>query len=169
MPSAATYAHRFQSLRRAYELVGYTPERDYSYLAVNKTLRLFYREHIKAIINQLGDVGAAVHQDPITGLLTINEEFTASLVLGRCREHGDGDHRWVIRFDASLDPDITIAARLDTANASILDYYLFPAIDVVSYCCSLAPENGIVLDVYRAKDLSGLFYLAQRTLLAEVA
>jgi DNA invertase Pin-like site-specific DNA recombinase len=34
MPSTATYANRFQSLRRAYELVGYTPARDYSYLAI---------------------------------------------------------------------------------------------------------------------------------------
>jgi DNA invertase Pin-like site-specific DNA recombinase len=169
MPSAATYRHRFQGLQRAYELVGYTPERDYSYLAINRALRVFHRDQIKTIVSELVNVGATVQQDPVTALLTINEEFTVSLVLGRCREHGDGDHRWIIRFDTSLDPDITIAARLDPANTSILDYYLFPSIDVVSYRCSLAPHNGVVLDVYRTKDLSALCYLAQQVQLPEVA
>jgi hypothetical protein len=39
MPSAAVYAHRFESLIRAYKMVGYTPDRDYRYLEVNHLLR----------------------------------------------------------------------------------------------------------------------------------
>jgi hypothetical protein len=58
MPSAATYRHRFQNLRRAYELVGYTPVRDYSYLAINRALRVLHQEHITQIISQLSSVGA---------------------------------------------------------------------------------------------------------------
>ena len=39
MPSAAAYAHRFGSLIRAYQAVGFTPDQDYQYLEVNQFLR----------------------------------------------------------------------------------------------------------------------------------
>ena len=37
MPSAAVYIHRFGSLIRAYQMVGFTPDRDYRYLEVNRS------------------------------------------------------------------------------------------------------------------------------------
>ena len=39
MPSSAAYVHRFGSLIRAYKAVGFTPDRDYQFLEVNKFLR----------------------------------------------------------------------------------------------------------------------------------
>ena len=144
MPTTSTYRHRFQSLRRAYELVGYAPQRDYSYLAINRALRILHQEHLVAITSELTAVGAVVRQDPSTDLLTINDEFTAALIISRCREIREGEYRWLIRFDTSLDPDITIGARMAPGNTTIMDYYLFPSIDVLSDQCRLAPENGIV-------------------------
>ena len=44
MPSAAAYAHRFGSLIRAYQTVGFTPDRDYQYLEVNQFLRRLHPE-----------------------------------------------------------------------------------------------------------------------------
>ncbi|GAC1376212.1 MAG: hypothetical protein NVS3B3_14760 [Aquirhabdus sp.] len=41
MPSTSIYAHRFGSLIRAYQIVGFTPDRDYQYLETNKILRRF--------------------------------------------------------------------------------------------------------------------------------
>ncbi len=38
-PSSAAFRHRFGSLVRAYQLIGYTPEIDYSFLEVNRALR----------------------------------------------------------------------------------------------------------------------------------
>jgi DNA invertase Pin-like site-specific DNA recombinase len=169
MPSTATYCNRFQSLRRAYELVGYTTTRDYSYLAINRALRAFHYEHLTLITNQLAAVEANVRRDPTTDLLTINDEFTAALSIARCREIREGEYRWVLRFDTSLDPDITIGARMAPGNTTILDYYLFPSIDVLTDHCRLAPENGIVLDVYRVTDLASLVNLSRQTLLPEVA
>ena len=169
MPSAATYANRFQSLRRAYELVGYTPARDYSYLAINKALRALHQEHLDHITKEFTTVGATVCRDPTTDLLTVNEEFTAALSIARCCENDKQVRRWVIRFDTSLDPDITIAARMAPGNAIILDYYLFPSIDVLSDHCRLAADNGMVLDVYRAPDLTSLIGLTRPILLPEVA
>ena len=169
MPSTATYANRFHGLRRAYELVGYTPARDYSYLAINRALRALHREQLTRITNELADVGAIVHRDTTTDLLTVNEEFTLALSIARCRELQEHEYRWIIRFDTSLDPDITIGARMAPGNTAVLDYYLFPSIDILSDQCRLAESNGFVLDVYRAPDLTPLFNLARPTLLPEAA
>jgi hypothetical protein len=169
MPSTATYAHRFQSLRRAYELIGYTPARNYAYLAINRALRVFHNEHVAHITNELTAVGATVHRDQATDILTVNEEFTMSVSLARCRELHEGEYRWVIRFDTSLDPDITVGVRMAPGNTSILDYYLFPSMDVLSDHCRLAVQNGFVLDVYRATFLTPLINLARVTFLPEAA
>ena len=169
MPSTATYANRFHSLRRAYELVGYTPARDYSYLAINRALRALHAEQLTSITNELADVGAIVHRDTTTDHMTVNEEFTLALSIARCRDLHEGEYRWVIRFDTSLDPDITIGARMAPGNTTVLDYYLFPSIDVLSDHCRLAENNGFVLDVYRATDLTPLVNLARPHLLPEAA
>lgn len=65
--------------------------------------------------------------------------------------------------------DITIAARLTSDNRSVLDYYLFPSCDIVWEKLRLAPENGVVLDLYRFDNLQFFYNLARRTLLEEVA
>jgi DNA invertase Pin-like site-specific DNA recombinase len=169
MPSAAVYASRFHSLRRAYELVGYTPARDYSYLAINRTLRTLHAEQLTRITDSLAAVGATVNCDASTDLLTINGEFTLALSIARCREVSECEYRWVIRFDTSLDPDITIGVRMAPGNTTILDYYLFPSIDVLADHCRLAEDNGFVLDVYRASDLTFLVSLARPHLISEAA
>jgi hypothetical protein len=168
MPSTATYANRFHSLRRAYELIGYTPARDYSYLAINQALRNLHDEHVTHITKELTSAGASVHRNQSTDLITVNEEFTVALSIARCRALHDEEYRWVIRFDTSLDPDITIGARMAPGNKDILDYYLFPSIDVLTDHCRLARTNGFV-DVYHARDLTPILNLARPTLLPEAA
>jgi hypothetical protein len=39
-PSSTAYQYRFGSLLRTYSLIGYTPSRDYDYVAANHQLRL---------------------------------------------------------------------------------------------------------------------------------
>ena len=168
MPSSAAYKSRFKSLLRAYQLIGYTPQRDHAYLEINRRLREYHHTQIEAIIGELKNAGAIVQADLSTSLLTINEEFTASLV-PRCREIRAGSFRWLLRLDTSLAPDITIAARLQPGNESILDYYLLPGIDALAERVRLAPENGLLLDVYRFEDLSFFFKLAHRQTIEEAA
>ena len=64
--------------------------------------------------------------DPTNDLLTVNDEFTASIVISRCVELLSGALRWNIRLDTSLRPDITVAIRMDAGNQAALDYYLLP-------------------------------------------
>jgi DNA invertase Pin-like site-specific DNA recombinase len=167
MPSSALYQRRFGGLARAYALIGYAPLRDLRYIEINRGLREYHREHYSRILNDLRDQGAHVHERQ-NGLVEINQEFTASLVISRCRETLTGKHRWLIRLENSLDPDITIAARLSPTNENILDYYVFPKIETLTAHVRLAGENGIKLDSYRFDNLDFFLGMARRVRIEEV-
>ena len=162
MPSSAAYAHRFGSLIRAYQTVGFTPDRDYQYLEVNQFLRRLHPEIVGQTERRIGEVGGAVERDPATDLLTINREFTVSLVLSRCQLLDDGRRRWKVRFDTSLAPDITVAVRLDETNQAPLDYYLLPRLDFGQQRIHLTDRNAIEFDSYRFDGLEYLFGMARR-------
>ncbi|MDM8007121.1 MAG: hypothetical protein QUV05_13365, partial [Phycisphaerae bacterium] len=119
MPSASVYVHRFGSLIRAYQMVGFTPDRDYRYLEVNRFLRQLHPEIVAQTEARIADIGGSVVRDPATDILRVNDEFSVSLVLARCQTHDNGSHRWKVRFDTSLCPDITVAVRLDHANQAV--------------------------------------------------
>jgi hypothetical protein len=102
-------------------------------------------------------------------LLTLNDEFTTSIVVGRCRQSSVGSLRWLIRFDTSLEPDITIAVRLDVNNEGILDYYIIPRIAELNASVRFAPDNPLSLEVYRFDDLEYFVSLGKRRMIEEVA
>ncbi len=102
-PASSCYCSRFGSLPRAYELIGWTPERDYAYIEINRKLRSKHAELVSSILGQLQSLGATVDMHPMSGLLTINAEYTASLVIARCRETRAGNHRLRLRgFPAAI-------------------------------------------------------------------
>jgi DNA invertase Pin-like site-specific DNA recombinase len=169
LPSSSAYQSRFGSLLRAYELVGFTPDRDYRYIEINRALRRMHPQIVSGTIAGIKQAGGWVEQDPTTDLLTVNGEFTASLVVVRCRTTPAGSLRWQIRFDVGLWPDITVAVRMDQSNQKALDYYLLPRIDMTVPRLRLAEDNGISLDAYRFETLEALFDLAARAELLEVA
>ena len=84
MPCAAVYAHRFGSLVRAYQLVGYKPDRDYSYVEINRALRRMHPDVMRQIEGQIASLGGTVQRDVATDVLIVNGEFTVSIVLSRC-------------------------------------------------------------------------------------
>ncbi len=162
LPSSCVYSHRFGGLLRAYQLVGYTPDRDYAYLEINRRLRELHPQLVRGVIEEMERVGGVVLCDPETDLLSANGEFTVSVVIARCIQTPAGSLRWTIRFDRSLDPDITVAVRMDVDNESPMDYYLLPSLDMNVAKLRLAESNGLCLDVFRFDTLDYLYGMARR-------
>lgn len=164
MPSSSTFRHRFGSLVRAYQLVGYSPGRDFRYIETNRALRAMHPDVVNQVVADIRLAGGQVDRDPISDVLLVNEEFSASVVIVRCHSTPAGGLRWKVRLDNGLRPDITIAVRMGRDNEAVRDYYLLPWLDVGS-CPSLrlAPENGILLDAYRFDTLDAFFDLTRRT------
>ena len=167
MPSSTVYQSRFGGLTRAYALIGYTPLRDLRYIEINRAMRVYHRNHCSQILKDLRNQGAEVREGN-SGLLEINREFTASLIISRCRETLTGKYRWLIRLENALDPDVTIGARLAPGNEDILDYYLFPKIETLVSQVRLAGDNGVLLDAYRFENLDFFFSMARRRRIEEI-
>jgi hypothetical protein len=169
MPSSGSYQSRFGSLIRAYELVGFEPDRDYRYIEINRGLRRLHGEVVTDTIAAIEGLGGRISRSPATDLLTVNNEFTASIVIARCQQTPAGSLRWKIRLDTGLAPDITVALRMDEANEAPFDYYLLPLFEMASGRIRLAEENGLMLDAFRFDSLEYFFAMAERVRIAEIA
>jgi len=168
-PSSSSFRLRFGSLLRAYTLVGFAPDHDYRYLETNRTLRAMHPGIVGAVLEGIEHVGGSVVRDPDTDLLTINREFTASVVIVRCFQTSAGSRRWKLRLDTKLKPHLTVAVRMDPANEAPQDYYLLPRLDMREAVLRLADYNGLSLDAYRFNSLEPFFQMAARTQFREAA
>ncbi len=162
MPSSAVYQSRFDSLIRAYQLVGYVPDHDYGYLEVNRHLHGLQGPFVQDLVGKLEQIGAKITRDEATGLLLINGEYTASILLTRCRQTEAGALRWLVKLDKELLPDITVIARMDVANQNPADFFLLPRIDMTVPTLRLGECNGAGIDTYRFDTLGHFIALAQR-------
>ena len=126
-------------------------------------------EVVAGVLEGIRAAGGRVLQDGTTDLLWVNGEFTASLVIVRCRPTMAGSLRWHVRLDRSLRPDLTIAVRMDSRNEHPLDFYLLPKIDVREAVVRLCEHNGLSLDAYRFTSLDKLYEMARRVVLRRAA
>lgn len=161
-PSSSTYRNRFGSLPRSYQLIGYQSDRDLQYIEVNKLLRQRYPEIVNQVIENIKSLGGTIHIDEETGLLIINEEFTASLVLSRCQQTKAGNNRWVIRLDTGLSPDISIIVRMCLLGKEIIDYYLLPSSYLDTPKFRLIENQVNILDSFRFNSLDQFYVMAKR-------
>lgn len=168
-PSSSSFRSRFGSLLRAYTLVGFEPDHDYRYLETNRKLRAMYPALFQSVIDGLHAVGGHVEKDPATDLLTINREFTASVVILRCFATSAGHRRWKLRLDTKLKPDLTVAVRMNSENHTPQDFYVLPRLDMREAILRLASHNGLSLDAYRFQDLEPFYQLAARCRLRAAA
>jgi hypothetical protein len=169
MPSSSFYRYRFGSLLRAYEMIGYEPDRDYRYLEINRALRRRHSQMVPEITSGIEAAGGTAIPDPVSELLLVNGEFTVSVVIARCFEVSSGALRWRIRLDAGLVPDMTIAVRMDETNEVPLDYYVLPSIDMTLPRLRLGLQNGLSFDAYRFESLDFFYALTGRANLSEAA
>ena len=168
-PSSAAFRHRFGSLISAYRLIGYDPQIDYNFIEINRRLRKQHPEIVASVIQKIESLGASAAWDENSESLWLNDELRVSIVLCRHITTFTGSSRWLIRLDASLKPDITIAVRMDATNEGIRDYYLLPGIDMTWENLRVAEENGFYLDAYRFETLDYFFSLTQRIKILEAA
>ncbi len=169
MPSSSAYSSRFGSLIRAYSRVGFTPDRDYRYIETNRVLRRMHAESVAEAISQIEQIGGSVYRDPVTDFLTVNGEFTSSIVIARCQHTKAGARRWKIRLDTGLAPDLTVALRMNGANEAVLDYYILPLSVLHTNRIRLAEDNGFMLDAFRFDTLAFFFAMAERARISDLA
>ena len=169
LPSSTAFSHRFGTLLNAYRLIGYDPGIDFSFIEENRRLRKRYPEIVASVVKQITALGGTAEWDKATHLLHVNQELRVSIVLCRHTMTTAGSSRWLIRLDAGLKPDITIAVRMDATNEGVRDYYLLPSMDMTWENLRVAEANGIYLDTYRCDTLDYFYSLTERINLEDAA
>src|SRR5690606_10415857 len=86
MASSSAYSSRFGSLLRAYSLVGFTPERDYRYVAITREVRQLHPGILREVLDGLQASGSEAWQEDESDRVIVNGEFSVSVVIARCFE-----------------------------------------------------------------------------------
>lgn len=171
MPSSAVYSHRFGGLLRAYELIGYTPQIDYSYIQINKYLRRLHADTLQEMESGFEKEGILVERTTTEndGIRLINREIKVALDISRCRRMETGRSRWHLRMEQGMDIDFSIIARMETNNMTIKDYYLISRFDKKFINSRIHEENGFFMETFRYDTLEWLYEIFSRTNITKLA
>lgn len=161
-PSSSVYRTRFGGLLRAYTLIGYKPEHDYSYIQINEALRSFYSGIIEDFKGEILKSNCYIDEYKYAPMLYINDELLISVLITKCTPMKSGKLRWKVRFDNSQKADITIVIRMDSQNISPLDFYIIPKIENEYSKMCMTETNNIRLDLYRFDNLDKLLQIITR-------
>ncbi|EPP0245337.1 recombinase family protein [Escherichia coli] len=167
-PSSSVYRTRFGGLLRAYTLIGYKPEHDYSYLKINEALRSFYSEIIEDFKGEILKSNCHIDEYKYAPMLYINDEFLISVLVTKCIHMKSGKLRWKVQFDNSQKADITIVIRMNSQNISPLDFYIIPKIENEYNKMCMTETNNIRLDLYRFDNLDKLLQIITRMKVREL-
>lgn len=167
-PSSSVYRTRFGGLLRAYTLIGYKPEHDYSYLQINEALRSFYSEIIEDFKGEILKSNCHIDEYKYYTMLYINDEFLISVLVTKCIHMKSGKLRWKVRFDNSQKADITIVIRMNSQNISPLDFYIIPKIENEYSKMCMMETNNIRLDLYRFDNLDKFLQIITRMKVREL-
>lgn len=167
-PSSSVYRTRFGGLLRAYTLIGYKPEHDYSYLQINEALRSFYSEIIEDFKGEILKSNCHIDEYKYYPMLYINDEFLISVLVTKCIHMKSGKLRWKVRFDNSQKADITIVIRMNSQNISPLDFYIIPKIENEYSKMCMMETNNIRLDLYRFDNLDKFLQIITRMKVREL-
>lgn len=164
MPSSAVYSHRFGGLLRAYELIGYSPQKDYSYIQINKYLRNLHAGILEKMETGFEKYGAFVEKNIVDdGTRWINREIKIMLNVSRCRRMESGRSRWLIRLERLDDVDFFIIARMNADNKTVKDYYLISRFDRESIDSKINEENSFFMEAFRHDNMDWFYQIFSRT------
>jgi DNA invertase Pin-like site-specific DNA recombinase len=130
VPSPSTYQHRFGSLRRAYELIGYGHPDQFSCSEMRRRTQALRRELIAKIVSTFPDEISVVRRGgKWRSRLRFSNGLIVSVLVARSVRTRKDALRWLIGPVQDERKCITLLARLDTSNGSFLDLHVFPNMD----------------------------------------
>lgn len=161
-PAASLYFHRFGSLLKLYEFIGYQMPRNCQIIAAKKRLKTVRLKAIDDLLVAIGRTSGQATYDLRNGILRINDEFTVAIEIARCGASVFGYPVWSLNIKHQSQPDIFVLIRMSPGDLVIRDYLIAPVREIVGIS-ELRANNGAQLDTYLFPTLSPLITLAERT------
>ncbi len=128
-PSPATFSHRFGSLCRAYEMIGYSGFWNGGWLGKRRDIQVLRNTLMIEISNcSLGSISIDAPGHPNRTRLRLSDGNLISLLGCRCFRAYKGNLRWVVKSVPDECHLITLIARLNENNTAFKDFFLIPPI-----------------------------------------
>jgi DNA invertase Pin-like site-specific DNA recombinase len=130
VPCPSTYQHRFGSLRRAYELIGYGSPDQFSSSEMRRRTQALRQELIAKIVSTFpNEISVVRRGGRWRSRLRFSNGPIVSVLVARSVRTLKDTLRWLIGPVQDERKFITLLARLDANNGSFLDLHIFPNID----------------------------------------
>lgn len=130
VPSPSTYRNRFGSLRRAYDLIGYGHPAQFGSIDMRRRTRALREELIAKIVSTFPNRISIVRRGGRwRSRLRLSSGLIVSVLVARSVQTWKKTFRWLIDPVLHERKFITLLARLDASNSSILDLHVLPNID----------------------------------------
>lgn len=150
LPSASSYVKHFGSLRKAFDLIGYSSPRDCDWIDTREYWFRVLTDHATRIAGVLGT--GSPRRDTENGIkLPLQRRRTLTLIVARqLKREPHHSEQWKV-CRRQLPPGLLAIVRLDRTNKAIKDYVLMPAPKVRgAYLwlsdASLARRNAVRLE-----------------------
>jgi DNA invertase Pin-like site-specific DNA recombinase len=154
-PAAVTYRQRFGSLSEAYRRIGYRQTLGYDYFKPT-LLPTMHRNLIDHFIGIVERGGGKIQYEETSRTLRLNDRLNVAIVILAYSEPKSDLKGWTLRLHCFPKCELIIAARMDKANAKILDYHLLPRSVCARTILRFTAGNLAQFKPYRSKSLSTL-------------
>ena len=130
IPSPSTYCARFGSLRRTYELIGYGRSEDFGPKELRRRTQALRDEVIARLAEMFPNhLSIASRGGKWRRQLRMKTGELVSVLIVRRVYRTSGTIRWILQPAPHERDNITLLARYDTENRSLMDLHLVPNLD----------------------------------------
>jgi len=160
-PAASLYHHRFGSILKSYQLIGYQPPTNWQFVTSREPLASVRTQAIEDLLAAIEKAGGKATYDRQNDLLRINEELKVAIEIARCNTSDHGFPFWSLNTQRQSLADIFVLIRMSPGDVLVRDYLIAPMSEIVGKP-DLRAHNGAQLDTYLFPDLTPLARLAGR-------
>lgn len=130
VPSPSTYRHRFGSLRRAYQMIGYADPQQFGPIDLRRRTQALRDELIEKIAAIFpGEVSIVQPGGRWRNGLHFGDNLMVSVLVARSIKVWKETVRWLIDPVQRESRHVTLLARLDRDNRSFLDLHILPDVN----------------------------------------
>lgn len=130
IPSPSTYCARFRTLRRAYELIGYGRSEDFGPTELRRRTQALRDEVISKLAEMFPEQLSIVSRGgKWRRQLRLQTGELVSVLIVRRVHRSSGTIRWILQPVPHEKNNITLLARYDMENRSLMDLHLVPNLD----------------------------------------
>jgi DNA invertase Pin-like site-specific DNA recombinase len=128
VPRPSVYQFRFGTLRNAYRLIGYAPERDCEYVDTRGDRRAVINELAVRLGTALAESGEDVRLDQFEPTIAVRGIVISFRTARTCHDGNEKhSHFWTVERSPHQTAGLVVIIRLDASNQAARDYFLVPA------------------------------------------